>query len=104
VLTDPGIKALSYPPAKGEYYLSVNLAGLDPAKVWEVSRSLGFEPELVQISSRGGESLEIHALLLHEQKSGEPILTSDLDVKIDQLADRINPDAIRHVYGGRILA
>lgn len=100
--TIQGIRHLSYPPGKGEHYLSVNLALVDPAEVWEAARELKFKPELVQISSKFG--MEIHALLFHEQTSGEPIQTVELDAKIDRLADRINTDAIRHTYGGRMIA
>ncbi len=78
--TIQGIKQLSYPPVKGEHYLSVNLALADPAEVWEVAKNLNFKPELVQISSKSG--IEIHALLFHEQTSGEPMNTPALDVKI----------------------
>jgi hypothetical protein len=99
-----GIKALSYPPAKGEHYLSVNLALTDPALIWQLARDLEFKPELVQISNRIGSSIEIHALLFHEQTNGEPIVTPELDVKIDQLANQINTEAIRHTYGGQLLA
>ena len=100
--TIQGIKQLSYPPHKGEHYLSVNLALVDPAKVWEVAKGLGFKPELVQISKRS--EIEIHALLFHEQTSGGPLEISELDTRIDQLADQINTDAIRHTYGGRMIA
>jgi len=99
--TIQGIKQLSYPPVKGEHYLSVNLALADPAEVWEVAKNLNFKPELVQISSKSG--IEIHALLFHEQTSGEPMNTPTLDVKIDQIADRISTSAIRHTYGGRLV-
>ena len=97
-----GIRQLSYPPQKGEHYLSVNLALVDPAEVWKVAREIGFKPELAQINKRAG--IEIHALLFHEQTSGEPLEISELDTKIDQLADQINTNAIRHTYGGRMVA
>lgn len=96
-----GIRQLSYPPGRGEHYLSVNLALVDPAEVWQIARELELKPELVQISSKRG--IEIHALLFHEQTNGEPISTAILDAKIDHLADRINNDAIRHTYGGRMI-
>jgi len=101
IATIQGIKQLLYPPYKGEHYLSINLALVDPAEVWEVARTLGFKPELVQISKRAG--IEIHALLFHEQTSGEPLETSELDAKIDHLAAQINTDAIQHTYGGRMI-
>jgi hypothetical protein len=97
-----GIRQLSYPPGKGEHYLSVNLALVDPARVWEVAKELAFQPELVQID--GWFGIEIHALLFHERTSGEPIHTTNLDAKIDRLADCIDTEAIRHTYGGRMIA
>lgn len=98
-----GLKALSYPPKRGEHYLSVNLAEVDDVvKVFDLAKELGFKPELVQITTRRGET-EIHALLFHEQTSGEPF-ASNLDEQLYQLADEINTDAIRHCYGGRFQA
>jgi len=101
-VTIQGIKQLSYPPHKGEHYLSINLALVDPAEVWEIARELGFKPELVQIVNRLG--IEIHALLFHEQTNGEPLVTPELDTQIDELAERINSDAIKHTFGGRMVA
>ena len=98
-----GLKALSYPPKQGEHYLSVNLAKVDDvATVFELAKELGFKPEVVQISTRAGNT-EVHALLFHEQTNGEPMATVTLDEKIDRLADGIHPDSIRHCYGGRLL-
>lgn len=97
-----GLKSISYPPKRGERYLSIDLTKVDDvAKVFDVAAELGFKPELVQISTRAG--VEIHALLLHEQTDGEPLL-SNLDEQLDQLAEEINTEAIRHCYGGRFLA
>lgn len=98
-----GLKALSYPPKRGEHYLSVNLAKVDDVvKVFDLAKALGFKPEVVQITTRAGAT-EIHALLFHEQKNGEPF-ASDLDEQLYRLADEINTDAIRHCYGGQFLA
>lgn len=97
-----GIKSISYIPNKGDHYLFVNLAVIDGAEVWEIAKELGFKPQLVQIAHRFG--LEIHALLFLEQRDGAPLGWTDLDNKIDALADRIDPRAIRHVYGGRLVA
>lgn len=99
-----GLKALSYPPKPGEHYLSVNLAKVDDVViVFELAKELEFKPEVVQISTRAGNT-EVHALLFYEQTDGEPMATPPLDDKIDRLADAINSDAIRHCYGGRLLA
>lgn len=97
-----GIRSISFVPLQGEHSLCVNLALVDPALVWDVAKELGFNPELVQIASRFG--IEIHALLFFEQTDGEPMGWTELDSKIEQLADRIAPSAIRHVYGGRMIA
>lgn len=99
-----GLKALSYPPKRGEHYLSVNLAKVDDVvRVFNLAKELELKPELVQITTRTGAT-EIHALLFHEQTNGEPMTTSSLDDKIDHLADEINHEAIHHVYGGQMLA
>ena len=97
-----GIRSISFIPRKGEHSLSVNLALVEPALVWEVAKKLGFHPELIQISSRFGT--EIHALLFSEQTDGEPLGWTELDTKIELLADQIDYSAIRHVYGGRMIA
>jgi hypothetical protein len=98
-----GIRTLSYPPRVGEHYLSINLALVDDvAAVFEIATELGFKPQLVQITTRS--TTEIHALLFHEQCQGALISTPDLDDKIDRLADHINEQAIRHTYGGRMVA
>ncbi|MCY7390639.1 MAG: hypothetical protein LH647_03795 [Leptolyngbyaceae cyanobacterium CAN_BIN12] len=99
-----GLKALSYPPQRGEHYLSVDLTRVDDVvKVFAVATELGFKPELVQITTRKGTT-EIHALLFCEQTNGEPMASTSLDDRIDQLANEINEESIRHVYGGRLLA
>jgi len=101
--TIQGIKALSNPPQRGEHWLSINLALVDDdASTFAIAQELGFKPELVQVSTRS--NIEIHALLFHEQLSGSPLNTADLDDRIDQLADQINTAAIRHTYGGRLVA
>lgn len=97
-----GIQSIPYIPNKGDHYLSVNLAIVDPAQVWEIAKELGFKPQLVQIAHRFG--IEIHALLFFEQLDGEPLGWTDLDNKIDELAERIDTCAIRYVYGARLVA
>lgn len=100
--TIQGIPSIPYRPSKGEHYLSVNLAIVDLADVWEIAKESGFKPQLVQLAHRFG--IEIHALLFQEQLDGQPLGWTDLDDKIDELADRIDSRAIRHVYGGRLVA
>lgn len=97
-----GINVMRFIPHKGEHRLSVNLAIADPAHVFKVAEILGFKPELVQLENRFG--VELHALLFAEQTDGSAMSWPELDHKIDQLADLINPQAISHVYGGRIEA
>jgi hypothetical protein len=74
---------------------------VNPAVVWAIAKELGLNAELVQITGRLGT--EVHALLFYEQTEGEELLTTALDRKIDELADVIPTDAIRHTYGGRIV-
>lgn len=98
-----GLKALSYPPKRGEHYLSIDLAKVDDVvRVFDLAKELGFKPELVQVTTRKGTT-EIHAMLFYEQKSGEPFVAT-LDEQLYRLDEEINSDAIRHVYGGRLLA
>jgi hypothetical protein len=98
-----GLKALNYPPNLGEHYLSVDLAQVeDVIRVFDLAKELGFSAELVQISTGAGTT-EIHALLFYEQTNGEPFVAT-LDDQLYRLAEEINTDAIRHCYGGRLLA
>jgi|FLYL01.1.fsa_nt_gi hypothetical protein len=77
--TIQGIQSIPYLPNKGEHYLSVNLAIVDPDEVWQIAKGLGFKPQLVQLAHRFG--IEIHALLFFEQLDGEPPGWTDLDNK-----------------------
>lgn len=88
--TIEGVRTLSYIPHKGCQFLSVNLALVDLVEISEIAKELGFKPELVQIPSRSG--IQVHALLWEGKTSDAP---ADLEERIDALADRINPDAIR---------
>jgi len=92
-----GIRTVRYIPSPGEHQLSINLGLADHATVFEFAKAQGFIPEIVQISTVQG--IEIHALLLAEQVGQSPLSGSQLSQALDQLADKINPDAIRHVYG-----
>ena len=91
-----GIRTLHFIPQKGEHQLSVNLALADAAAVFEMARSLGFAPEIVQIPTRSG--IEIHALLLCAPEPPDQFFA--LSDRLDEWCDRINFDAVRHVYGG----
>lgn len=92
--TIEGIRTLSPIPAKGEQYLSVNLALVELAALLDIAKELDFKPELVQVQYRSG--IQVHALLWQGKISDAP---SDLDGRIDTLADRINTDAIHSARG-----
>lgn len=92
--TIEGIKTLFPIPAKGKRFLSVNLALVDFIELSDIARELDFKPELVQISYRS--VTQVHALLWHGEIADTP---SDIDERVDALADRINPDAIRYTTG-----
>ncbi|MBW4505595.1 MAG: hypothetical protein KME64_03665 [Scytonematopsis contorta HA4267-MV1] len=93
--TIEGIKTLNGIPEKGKRFLSVNLANLDVAELMDIAKELGFKPELVQIPYR--THTEVHALLWHGFIVDTP---KDLEAKFDELATRINADAIRYATGG----
>lgn len=95
--TVEGIRTIRYIPSPGEHQLSINLGLADAATVFEFAKAMGFKPEIVQVPSRTG--VEIHALLLCERVDSSPLGDSELSEQLDELATRINPDAIRHVYG-----
>jgi hypothetical protein len=97
VTTIEGIKTLIGVPEQGKRFLSVNLANLDVAEIMEIAKELEFKPELVQIPCVA--RTEIHALLWHGAIADTP---PDLEAKFDELAIRINPDAIRYATGGRV--
>lgn len=92
--TIEGVRTLSYIPARGRRFLSVNLALVDLAEMGNITKELGFKLELVQIASRSG--VQIHALLWEGEIAETPL---DMDERIDTLADRINTDAIRYATG-----
>jgi hypothetical protein len=91
------LRTIDYIPEPGEHQLSINLGLADGATVFEFAREMGFNFEIVQIPTHKG--IEIHALLLCDQAELSPLGTSKLSDKLDELAEKINPDAIRHVYG-----
>ena len=93
--TIEGIRTFSFIPPRGQRFLSVNLALVDMANLLDIARELGFKPELVQIHYRS--SIEIHALLWQGAISDTP---QDMDEKVDDLAERVNPEAIRYAAGG----
>jgi hypothetical protein len=88
------VKTLSYIPAKGQRFLSVNLALVDLTQITEIAKELGFKPELVQIQGRSGT--QVHALLWQGSIDATP---ADMDERVDALADRVNTDAIRYATG-----
>lgn len=94
VVTLDGIRAIPYIPAKGTRILSVNLSLVNHAELISIVSRLGFEPEIVQVARR--KKTELHALLWQGQIEDTP---SDLDAKIDVLADSIDTKAIRYAAG-----
>lgn len=92
--TIEGIRTLSYIPKQGQQFLSANLALVELAEISDIAKELGFKRELVQIPSRSG--IQIHALLWEGAIVDAP---KDMNDRIDALADRINPDAIRSARG-----
>ncbi|QLE56783.1 hypothetical protein [Nostoc sp. TCL26-01] len=90
-----GIKTLNGIPEQGKRFLSVNLANLDVVELMDIVKELGFKPELVQIPYQ--THTEVHALLWHGFIVDTP---PDLEAKFDELATRINADAIRYATGG----
>ncbi|KYC39579.1 hypothetical protein WA1_03885 [Scytonema hofmannii PCC 7110] len=92
--TIEGIKTLSGIPEQGKRFLSVNLALVDVAELMDIAKELGFKPELVQMPCL--TYIEIHALLWHGLIADTP---EDLEEKFDELALRINADAIRYATG-----
>ena len=91
--TIEGIRTISYIPAKGRRFLSVNLALVNLAEIGDIAKELGFKQELVQIPARSG--VQIHALLWEGANADTP---PDLDERVDALAERINTDAIRYAW------
>lgn len=94
IATIEGIRTLSYIPRQGWQFLSVNLALVPLIEMSELAKQLGFKLELVQIPARSG--VQIHALLWEGAIADAP---SDLEQRIDALADLINTDAIRSARG-----
>ena len=90
------LRTIRYVPKPGEHQLSINLGLADAATVLDFTREMGLGFEVVQIHTRQG--IEIHALLLCKQSESLPF-GSRLSDKLDELATRVSPDAIRHVYG-----
>lgn len=94
--TIKNLRAIRYIPKSGEHQLSINLGLADGAAVIDFAREMGLGFEVVQIPTL--QSIEIHALLLCEWAESSPF-GSELSDRLDALATKINPDAIRHAYG-----
>ncbi|MEB3213899.1 MAG: hypothetical protein VKL39_21305 [Leptolyngbyaceae bacterium] len=98
IATINGLKTVPYKPKPGEHQLSINLGLADLADVFDLASSLGVKPEVVQIPCRDG--IEIHALLISEMLPQSPLAgESELSARLDEFADQVGADAIRHVYG-----
>jgi hypothetical protein len=83
----------------GAAVITVNLALADPGLVWELSRQLGFSPELAYLPTVMG--IEIHALLHQEIRQVDSLAEIDeFDPRIDRLIEAgIDSEGIRFVYG-----
>ncbi|MBD1853953.1 hypothetical protein H6F87_28985 [Cyanobacteria bacterium FACHB-502] len=92
------IRTVSGIPPAGQRHLSVNLAIVSLKDALEIAKDLGFTPQLVLVNYRSGIS-EIHALFWEGAIEETP---ANWDETIDQLADRVNPDGIRHCWGRHI--
>jgi hypothetical protein len=88
------VKILPYIPARGQRFLSVNLALVDLVEITEFAREMGLKPELVQMPAKSG--IQIHALLWQGAIADTP---TEMNTWVDALADRVNPDAIRYATG-----
>ncbi len=86
-----GIRTVSGIPPACQRHLSVYLAIVSLTDALEVAKDLGFVPQLVLIAYRNAPA-EIHALLWEGAVDETP---ANWDETIDQLADQINPQAIR---------
>lgn len=94
-LTIERIKTIPPIPQQGQRYLSINLAVVSLTEAMKVATELGFAPQLVLVPYRNGVA-EIHALLWQGAIEETP---TDLEAKVDELADRIDNQAIRHCWG-----
>lgn len=90
-----GIRVIPALPSKGKQYLSVHMAELNLSDVVKVADSLGFNPVPVLIDYPVGVP-EMHVLLWEGEITDAP---SDMNERIDQLANLIPPQAIRSVRG-----
>jgi hypothetical protein len=92
--TERVTRTVRFIPAPGQCLLSINLAMVDAGDLWPLAKSLGFQPEVVQLQK--GHSTEVHALLWQGAIAATPL---DFEAKIDALADTLNPDAIHSARG-----
>jgi hypothetical protein len=83
-----GSKTFRGIPSPGMSYLSVNLARVDAVELMEISKRLGFKPQIVQVPLKN--HTELWALLWHGAIADEP---ADLEGKWDELCDLIDSDA-----------
>ncbi|MBW4692246.1 MAG: hypothetical protein KME27_10815 [Lyngbya sp. HA4199-MV5] len=94
VATLESVKTFAYIPARGQRFLSVNLALVDLSQLSDIAKALGFKPELVQMQGKSGT--QVHALLWQGSIEDTP---ADLDARVEVLADQVNTEAIRYATG-----
>jgi hypothetical protein len=97
--TIEAISTIPVIPVRGQRYLSVNVGVVPLSSVVKAASELGFTTNLVRISYRLGT--ELHVLLWQGSIADTP---SDLDERIDRLADIVDPSTIRHCWNqGKIM-
>lgn len=94
VATVQGIRSFNPIPAQGRRFLSLDISKADLFAVVSICRQLGFTLSMVQMQTRSG--IQVHALLWEGAIEDTP---DDMDTKIDELSEAIDPDAIRYATG-----
>jgi hypothetical protein len=96
------LEKLDNSPRPGEVIISVNVAAISNlSEFCTLATSVGFtDLKLVYFSVRSG--LEVHVLLLREQRLPGTVLGDDFDHRLEMLYDiaNLDTDFVRFVYGG----
>jgi hypothetical protein len=88
------IRTVDLVSKRGQRLLSINLAGLDVAELWQATKALGFTPELIHLRF-GPDLVQAHALLWEGPIGNTP---ANLDEKLDELWDRYD-SAVHYATG-----
>jgi hypothetical protein len=96
------LEKLSNAPKPGEVVISVDVAAIHSlSEFCTIAASVGFaETKLGYFALRSG--IEVHLLLLREQREPGTVLGDEFDARLEALveATQLDPDAIRFDYGG----